>query len=252
MIANRKEFEELSRRIIGDIIFVEFLGLRVVHIHGVEGIGGNIGLGFTIEEPPIFLDNGFVKDVLFGVVVSRVGKGLAQVSVFQGAMAKNLLVFGMENEVGTLNVNTVFDGAIAVVCFLVFVRGRAQCHEEAQLLVVVELVEVSEIADVTFNEFMDMSHGKLSLQGPFRRVFEVEVNKDGCMLIGPALFDEVQRASLIREEVIMEMIQKQRILFILHIELSSHCTHARKRAGFTFFGDPMGETAQRGFPGSFQ
>ena len=57
---------------------MEFLCSRVVYIDRFQLIGGNVGLGFTIEEPAVLFHNGFVKDVFFGIhrrhLAARFGK----------------------------------------------------------------------------------------------------------------------------------------------------------------------------------
>ena len=143
-------------------------------------------------------------------------------------MTENLLVFRVENEVRALNVNTVFNGAMTVIGFLVFVRGRAQRDEEAQCFVIIELVEVAQISHIALNELMNVSHVELTFQGALRRVFEIEVNEDGSMLVGPTLFDQIERSTLVGEEIIMKMVQKDGIFLVFDEELSSHRSHARK------------------------
>jgi hypothetical protein len=105
----------------GFIFFVKCFGTRIVDVDGCEMIGGNVRFGFAIEEPAVLFYDGFIKDVFFSIDVSCVLKGGSQILMFKRAVTKYLLMFRRENEIGTLNMNTVFDGTLQRVYFFVFI-----------------------------------------------------------------------------------------------------------------------------------
>ena len=93
LIANGKQFHQGARGILGGVLFLKGLSARVIDVDRHDRIRRNVGLGLSIEEPSILLDNSLVKDVLFGVDVARVLEGRRELFAFQAPMTKHLLVF---------------------------------------------------------------------------------------------------------------------------------------------------------------
>ena len=96
--------------------------------------------------------------------------------MFKRAVTKYLLMFRGENEIGALNMNTVFDGTLQRVYFFVFIGCRAQGNKESEGLMVLQIVKVCDICDVFANKVVDVREFKLSFNGSLRGVFEIQIN----------------------------------------------------------------------------
>ena len=125
LVANGQQFHQGARRILRGVLFFKRLCARIIDIHRHHGIRGNVGLGLSIEEPSILLDDRLVKDVLFGVDVARVLEGFRKLFAFQAPMTEHLLVFRGKHHIGTLDVNTILDGTLKSAHLLVLIGGRA-------------------------------------------------------------------------------------------------------------------------------
>lgn len=98
---------------------------------------------------------------------------------------------------------------------------------------------MGQVADVQADKFVDMCHFKLSLDGTFGGIFEVQVNQEGGYQVASALLHKVQRTALLDKEIFMEQVEKGGIFIVFHGELTSHQPHTREGAGFAFFRDAV-------------
>ena len=225
LVANGQQFHQGTRRILRGILFLKGLRARIIDIHRHHGIRGNVGLGLSIEEPSILLNDRLVKDVLFSIDVARVLEGFRKLFVFQAPMTEHLLVFRGQHQIGALNVNAVLDGTLKGA-FLVLIGCRAQRDEESEGTMVRQIIKVCQIADVFVEKRMDMRDFKLALNGPLNRVFEVQINQDRRLKITTTLFHQIEGAALLREQVFVEKVKEVGVVVILDHELSSHGAHS--------------------------
>ena len=179
-------------------------GFTVVGIHGHELVRGDIGFGFTIEEPAILLDNRLVKDILLSINVSGVSKAVRQVQTLNGTMTQDLLVFRGKNEIRALNVYAVLNRPIHAARLLVLIRSGAKGNEETQRLVRVEIVEVRDIFGVFAEKLVNVREFKLTLNCTFGGIFKVKVNQDRGLKVAATLLNQVEGSTLLRKEIFVE------------------------------------------------